>query len=415
MTHYRFDDYGNELPPIPKTITEINNEIKSLIEEEAILQDVYAVGEISNYKKHSTGHLYLTLKDEFCEIRAVMFRTYAQKMKFVPENGMRVIVHARIGVYPQNGSYQMYIDSMQPDGVGSLHLAFEQLKSKLEREGLFDIEHKKDIPYFPLKIGVITSPTGAAIRDIIKVTTQRCPLTKIILFPSLVQGENAAQELILGVEYFNIEKSVDVIIIGRGGGSIEDLWPFNDEDLARAVYKSEIPIISAVGHEIDFTLCDFVADIRAATPSHAAELATPNCDDIKNTVNFLYDKLLTLIESQIQYKKSRIKDLESSKVLQNPLAALDIPKLRLISLENSLISSFSNSISKNKQRFLEANSKLIALNPMSILSRGYGAVLGENNNIIKSIDDVNKNDTITVKLSDGKISALVLNKSRGGK
>ena len=410
MTHYRFDDDGNELPPVLRTITEINYDIKSLIEEEVCLQDFYAVGEISNFKKHSTGHFYLTLKDETSEIRAVMFKTYAQRVKFKPENGLRVIVHARIGVYPVTGSYQMYIDSMQPDGIGDLQLAFEQLKRKLENEGLFDNEHKKSIPDFPKVIGIITSPTGAAVRDIIKVTSTRCPCVKLVLYPSLVQGMGAAEELTKGIEYFNITESVDTIIIGRGGGSYEDLWAFNDESLARAIYKSKIPVISAVGHEIDFTICDFVADLRAATPSHAAELATPNLQEIKNGLKQLSADLVSGINNALVSAKNRLKDLSASRVLTKPLTMLDIPKLKLASCEESLAFAMKNLISDKKYRFADINAKLVALNPMAVISRGYGAIFNEEKKVIKSVADLKIGDIVDIRLSDGQITAQIQDK-----
>lgn len=411
--NYRFDDEGNVLPPQPKSIYEINTYVKGLIEEEALLQDVYAVGEISNFKHHyATGHFYLTLKDDKSEIRAVMFRSYASKVKFKPQDGMRVIVHGRIGVYQQGGSYQLYIDSMQPDGVGSLHLAFEQLKARLEGEGLFDASHKKALPKYPKAIGVITSSTGAAIRDIIKVTTSRYPCVKLVLFPSLVQGNDAPEELISGIEYFNIVNSVDVIIIGRGGGSLEDLWAFNNEELARAVYNSKIPVVSAVGHEIDFTICDFVADVRAATPSHAAEIATPNLSEITYKLDNFYEKAKDAILSKIQWYREELDSLAKSRCLKNPLHMLDVPTLRLSNLAEKLAAGMLNQVSSVKERFINANSKLIALNPMSVLSRGYGAVLDKSNHVVKSVDDLNIDDNIVVMLKDGKISARVQNIDR---
>lgn len=407
--NYRFDENGNVLPPEPKSISEINGYIKLLVEEEALLQDVYAVGEISNFKNHyATGHFYFTLKDENSEIRAIMFRSFANKIKFKPEDGMRVIIHGRIGVYAQTGSYQIYIDSMQPDGLGDLHLAFEQLKTKLDGEGLFDVTHKKALPQYPSAIGIITSSTGAAIRDIIKVATRRYPLAKLVLFPSLVQGTDAPSELVKGIEYFNIVKSVDVIVIGRGGGSIEDLWAFNDEYLARAIYKSEIPVISAVGHEIDYTICDFVADVRAATPSHAAELATPDINEILYRLNSFKDRALDSIIDNIGAYRARIDRLSFSRVFTKPLAMLDIPTLKLSNLIEKLGSSTLDSVSNKRERFICVNSKLATLNPMAVLSRGYGAVFDEKSKVIKSIQDVNENDKITVKLSDGDIYATVL-------
>lgn len=406
--NYRFDENGNVLPPIPKSITEINNYVKALVEEEALLQDVYAVGEISNFKNHyATGHFYLTLKDEGSEIRAIMFRSYAQKIKFKPQDGMKVIVHGRIGVYVPGGSYQMYIEGMQPDGIGDLHLAFEQLKEKLDKEGLFKEEHKKALPKYPKTIGVITSSTGAAIRDIIKVATNRYPSVKIVLFPSLVQGSDAPADLVRGIEFFNILNNVDVIIIGRGGGSIEDLWAFNDETLARAVFKSKIPVISAVGHEIDYTICDFVSDIRAATPSHAAELATPDITEIFDKLNGFKQRALDAIINNIEAYRSRVEDLASSRVFVKPLTMLDIPSLKLANITDRLVSAIKESVSLQRERFAIVNSKLASLNPMAVLSRGYGAVFNINGKVINSIKNVEVSDEIVIKLSDGNVNATV--------
>lgn len=406
--NYRFDDDGNVLPPIPKTILEINNYIKELVEEEALLQDVFAVGEISNFKNHyATGHFYLTLKDADSEIKAVMFRSYARKLKFVPQDGMKVIVHGRIGVYHQAGTYQIYIDSMHPDGVGDLHIAYEQLKEKLSKEGLFDNEHKKSIPKFPKSIGIITSSTGAAIRDIIKVATSRYPCAKLILFPSLVQGNDAPNELIKGVEYFNIVNNVDVIIIGRGGGSIEDLWAFNDEMLARSIYASKIPVVSAVGHEIDYTICDFVADARAATPSHAAEMVTPDIKEINNKLQEFNKRALNAILDNIQSYKAIVEDLANSKSLSKPMSMLDIPNLKLTNISEKLLSVFQGCFNEKKESFINVNSKLSALNPMAVISRGYGAVFDEDNKIIKNVDNVSVGDEIAIKVSNGEINAVV--------
>ena len=411
--NYRFDDDGNVLPPIPKSITEINNYVKALVEEEALLQDVYAVGEISNFKNHyATGHFYLTLKDEDSEIRAIMFRSYAQKVKFKPENGLRVIVHGRLGVYAPGGTYQLYIESMQPDGIGDLHFAFEQLKERLDKEELFSITHKKELPKYPNTIGVITSSTGAAIRDIVKVATRRYPSVKIILFPSLVQGNDAPKDLISGIEVFNILNNVDVIIIGRGGGSIEDLWAFNNEELARAIYNSKIPVISAVGHEIDYTICDFVADVRAATPSHAAELATPDINEILNKLNSFKENALDAIINNIEAYRARVYDLASSRVFVKPMSMLDVPNLKLASITDKLIATMKSSLSEYRERFAIINSKLVSLNPMAVLSRGYGAVFNGDGKVINSIDDVKINDEVTVKLYNGKFSATVCKKEK---
>ncbi len=406
--NYRFDEDGNVLPPVPKTILEINNYIKELVEEEAFLQDIYAVGEISNFKNHyATGHFYLTLKDADSEIRAVMFRSHARKLKFIPQDGMKVIVHGRIGVYQQAGTYQLYIDNMHPDGVGDLHIAYEQLKEKLSKEGLFDIEHKKSIPKFPSSIGIITSSTGAAIRDIIKVSTSRYPCAKLILFPSLVQGNDAPDELIKGIEYFNIVNDVDVIIIGRGGGSIEDLWAFNNERLARAIYASKIPVVSAVGHEIDYTICDFVADARAATPSHAAEIVTPNIKEFNSKLQEFNKRALNSILDNIQSYKAIVMDLANSRPLSKPMSMLDIPNLKISSASEKLLSAFQNGLNGKKEAFINVNSKLSALNPMAVIARGYGAIFNKENEIVKKVDDVNIGDEISIKVSNGEINATV--------
>lgn len=407
MINYSFDDNGNQLPPKNKTVTEINEYIKWLIYGEAQLQDVYVVGELSNFKKHTTGHCYFSLKDEKCEIRAVMFASYARKLRFKPENGMKLVVHARVSVYPQGGSYQLYVDDMQPDGIGALYLAYEQLKNKLSNEGLFDDIYKKQIPKYPKRIGVITSPTGAAIRDIINVSTRRMPNIQILLYPTLVQGPEAPYELTRAVEYFNIENNVDVIIIGRGGGSIEDLWAFNDENLARAIFKSKIPIISGVGHEIDFTICDFVADIRASTPSAAAEIATSDIKEtIKNLNDFEYRALNSLV-GYVNFCRDKLENIKTNRIFKYPESLLDIPKMRF-SASVELLKSAMNEINLlNREEFAKINAKLYALNPMAVLSRGYGVVYDENNDILKSINNVLVGNKIKVRLCDGELKAIV--------
>ena len=405
-----FDDNGNQIPREPKTVSWINDYIKLLLEEEILLQDILVVGEISNYKKHSTGHLYFTLKDSKSEIRAVMFKSYASRVRFNIENGMRVIIHARIGVFPQSGAYQLYVDSIQPDGVGDLHLAYEQLKEKLFKEGLFDDEHKKTIPKFPACIGVITSPTGAAVKDIINIYSRRYPIAKLILYPSLVQGENAPSELIRGIEYFNVTESVDVIIIGRGGGSIEDLWAFNDESLARVIYNSKIPVISAVGHEIDFTICDFVADLRAPTPSAAAELATPNLTEIASKISEYNNRFLQAIAANVENSRNKLEKLSSSRVFLNPEMLFDTHKLQLDSIQNELNSRFDNIILKFRSSFAEKVAKLNALNPMSVLARGFSVVYDQNNEVIKSVEQTDINKEITIKFIDGNANAVVISK-----
>ena len=412
MANYRFDEDGNILPPEPKTISEINEYIKCLIDEEILLQDLYVVGEVSNFKRHTTGHCYFSLKDEKSEIRAIMFSSSAKKLKFMPENGIKVLVQARVGVYPQGGVYQLYVSDMQPDGVGSLYLALEQLKQKLQNEGLFDENNKKLIPKYPKKIGVITSPTGAAIRDIIKVSSRRNPFVNLVLYPTLVQGPEAPRELTKAIEYFNIVNSVDVIIIGRGGGSIEDLWAFNDENLARAIYKSRIPVISGVGHEIDFTICDFVSDVRAATPSAAAEIATPDIYEIKNNLDVINYRILNSFTSTLKNYREILSSYEKNKIFLRPASMLDIPKIRLTSMIEKLSNGMKSRQYCDKERFAEINAKLFSLNPMAVLSRGYGAVYKDDKTVVKSVDEVALGNEILIKMSDGSINAKVVSKER---
>ncbi len=412
---YRFDDNGNQLLPEPKSVSWLNEYIKSLIEEEVQLQDVYVLAEISNFKSHSTGHMYFTLKDESSEVRAVMFRTYASRLRFRPENGMKVFVHARVGVYEKAGSYQLYVDSMQPDGMGSLYLAFEQLKKKLSDEGLFDESHKKPLPKFPRKIGIITSPTGAAVRDIIKVSKKRCPFVKLVLFPSAVQGASAPEELTRAVEYLNATEYVDLIIIGRGGGSIEDLWAFNDEGLARAIYNSKIPVISAVGHEIDFTICDFVADVRAATPSHGAEIATPNVYELKANIEASYKSICSALSYKIENYKTRVNSLANNKVMKNPQILFDTKKMQLFTIAENMSDAILSKTKDLRLDLARLSASLNAMSPLAVLSRGYGAVFNENNEVVKSIDGVKPNDKILVKMADGSLNATVNSKEREGK
>ncbi len=410
--HYCFDENGNEILPEPKTVSWVNDYIKLLIEEEMLLQDIYISGEISNFKKHSSGHLYFTLKDDKSEIRAVMFKPNAIKVKFKIEDGLKVVIHARVGVYQQAGTYQLYVDSIIPEGIGALHLAFEQLKNRLAKDGFFDEAHKKALPKFPKRIGIITSPTGAAIRDIINVATRRYPIAELVLFPSLVQGEDASSNLIYGIEFFNITESVDVIIIGRGGGSIEDLWAFNDEYLAKAIYNSKIPVVSGVGHEIDFTICDFVADVRAATPSAAAELATPNLEEVFTKIDSFNQRAILSINQKIEEYKYRLNSLASSRVFVKPESMLDTPKIVLKTRQIELKHVFEHIVGNKKTSFKENVAKLNALNPLSVLSRGYTVASDSNGKCLKSIDEVNLDQEIVINFSDGKVVANPIYKER---
>ena len=403
---YIFDENGNELVPEPKTVSQINEYIKCLIDDEVMLRDVLICGEISNFKRHTSGHLYFTLKDQSSEIRAVMFRASAIKVRFKIENGQRVIVRARVGVYEQAGTYQLYVSTITPEGIGDLHLAYEQLKAKLYEKGLFDEDKKKEIPKFPKRIGIITSPTGAAVRDIINVATRRCPLCELILFPSLVQGEDAPLDLISGIDYFNITNSVDVIIIGRGGGSIEDLWAFNNEQLAYAIYNSKIPVISGVGHEIDFTICDFVADMRAATPSAAAELATPSVLELISTLKTFKQRSLYAIEAYLGDYRSRLDKVKKSSVFTSPENVIKLPKLKLDGLKNRFVSASDASIYKKRAKFTETVAKINALNPLNILERGF-AYVTQGEKVIKSAGELETNQEIDIKFASGTAKAVV--------
>ncbi len=391
------------------TITELNNYIKNLFEADAYLGNVWIKGEISNFKFHSTGHLYFSLKDDGSVIRAVMFKGSASKLVFVPENGMKVIAHGRITSFVRDGQYQIYIDAMEPDGIGALYIAYEQLKRKLEAMGLFDPKRKKPIPKIPSRIGIITSPTGAAIRDMINVAGRRFPYAKIILYPSLVQGPDAPPQLISGLKYFNDNNAADVIIIGRGGGSIEDLWAFNDERVAYAVAESHIPVISAVGHETDFTICDFVADRRAPTPSAAAEIAVPDTAELKNKFNNVIKHEAASIERLLSKHREKLTMLSSSRILKNPSVLIDDRRMAVLLASEKIASAESAKINTAKILLGRVSGKLEALNPLSVISRGYSAIYSEDNTLIKSVDQLAVGMKINFKTADGSAEATVNN------
>lgn len=389
------------------SVSQLNFYIKSKFDTDQNLQSVYLKGEISNLTDHyRSGHIYLSLKDEKAAIKAVMFASNASRLKFRPQDGMKVLVRGRVSVYEVSGQYQFYIEDMQPDGIGALNLAFEQLKNKLSSEGLFDEEHKKPLPLYPKKIGVITSPTGAAVQDICRILKRRYPLGEIIMCPVLVQGENAAPQLTAAVERFNKLKCADVIIIGRGGGSIEDLWAFNDETLARAVYNSDIPVVSAVGHETDFTICDFVADVRASTPSAAAELVSPEIDSMKSEILYYQKKLYDLTNAKISYEKQRLEHLAKSKVLSSPLEFVNNRNMKLDTLTSRMKTVYISILSEKQREFAALNAKMDALSPLKILSRGY-SITEKDNKVINSVNSVNVDDIITVRLFDGKLSCKI--------
>ncbi len=391
------------------TITELNTYIKNVFERDDRLADIWLKGEISNFKFHSTGHLYFSLKDEGSVIKAVMFKSSAFRLPFIPENGMKVLCHGRVTSFVRDGQYQIYLDSMEPDGVGSLYIAFEQLKKKLESQGLFDPARKKPLPKIPSRIGIITSPTGAAIRDMINVSSRRFPYAKIILYPALVQGPDAPPQLVEGLRYFNENSAADVIIIGRGGGSIEDLWAFNDERVAYAVAASRIPVISAVGHETDFTICDFVADRRAPTPSAAAEIAVPDTNELKNKFNNVIRHEYMSIEKMITRYREKLSYLSSSRMLKNPQTLIDDKRLAIV-LASEKISAYENSkLSEAKFLLGKVSGKLEALNPLAVISRGYSAVYSQDKKLIKSVDQLSVGMKINFKTSDGSAEASVDN------
>lgn len=380
-----------------------------IIDNDELLVSVCVRGEISNFTNHyKTGHFYMTLKDEASLIKAVMFRGNASKLKFLPENGIKVIVTGRVSAYIRDGQYQIYIDSMEPDGIGALYIAYEQLKKKLAAEGLFDREKKKPLPKIPTRIGIITSPTGAAIRDIINILGRRFPLCRPILYPSLVQGDGASAQIIAGIDYFNEKKNVDVLIVGRGGGSLEDLWAFNDEALCRRVAASDIPIISAVGHETDFTLCDFAASVRAPTPSAAAELAVPESSELKRKINNVNTRMELLCGQRITLLKEKLVSLSNSRVLTNPMNFIDDRKMALGMTEDKLITRMSTLLERKKSSLASHTAKLDALNPLSVVARGYSAVFDDEGKLIKSVSQTKKGDMVSFMVTDGKISAEVV-------
>lgn len=384
------------------SVSQLNRYIKMNFDADENLANIFISGEISNFTNHyRTGHLYFTLKDDSAAVRAVMFNSSAKRLKFMPEDGMKVIARGRVSVYEASGQYQLYVDDMQPDGVGALNLAYEQLKEKLQKEGLFSELHKKPLPPYPEKVGVITSPTGAAVRDIINVLGRRFPYAEIVFCPVLVQGEGAHLQLTDAVNLFNSERAADVIIIGRGGGSIEDLWEFNDEGLARAVYNSEIPVISAVGHETDFTICDFVADMRAPTPSAAAELAVPDANELQYALSALKNRMFLNVSSGIADRRSRLEYLTSKGALKSPDEMLSNRSQRIDTAFSKMLSSYENRIGGKKVEFISAATALSKLDPMSVLMRGFAFVSDKNGKNVYSSQALAKGDKINVRFHDG--------------
>ena len=390
------------------SVTQLNTYIKSIIDGDSLLRSLYVVGEISNFTNHyRTGHFYLTLKDENCAVKAVMFASANRRLKFMPENGMKVIVRGRVSVFERDGQYQLYIDDMQPDGLGALNLAFEQLKNRLAQEGLFDERFKKPIPYRCMRIGVVTSATGAVIQDIRNVISRRYPLAEIILAPVQVQGALAAPQIVDAIERFNSGDYADVLIVGRGGGSLEDLWAFNEEIVARAVFKSRIPIISAVGHETDFTICDFVADLRAPTPSAAAELAVPDIrEDIAFVQTVVYECEATLLQ-RVNDEKERLEMIKERLRYRSPSMLIDQKIQTVDTLMTSALLSVQRKLDSETARLSSTAARLDALSPLKVMARGY-SIVTKDEKVVASSKALKKGDRITVGFSDGERKCEVL-------
>ena len=389
------------------SITQINEYIRSMMDGDRLLCGVAVRGEISNYKVYPSGHHYFTLKDDGAALKCVMFRGNATKLRFRPDNGMQVVAMGKISVYPRDGAYQLYCTGLILDGVGDLYAAFEQLKTKLAAEGLFDPAHKKPIPQFPKTIGIVTSSAGAAVHDMLRILNKRFPLTRVRLLPVRVQGAEAPDEIAAAIGYANHHKLADLLIVGRGGGSIEDLWAFNDERVAYAIYRSEIPIISAVGHEPDVTISDFVADLRAATPSNAAELAVPDQDALRQMLDTMSSAMATALQRQLKGLQQRLKMLSESPALQSPQGYLEQRSKSVELLRNRLTAAQSTVLSRHNQRYLTLAAKLDALSPLKVLTRGYAMVQDTGGEVIRSVKQTETGGAIEITLRDGTVSATV--------
>lgn len=392
----------------PITVTDLNKYIKDKIDGDEMLNNVLVKGEISNFKNHYTGHMYFTLKDENSLIKCVMFKSYTTHLSFMPKDGMKVMVLGSVAVFERDGIYQIYAKAMKEDGLGSLYTAYEELKKKLEQEGLFAESHKKKIPFMPKTIGVLTSNTGAVIRDIINVSTRRNPGVHIRLYPVPVQGPGAAEKIAEGIKFMNENKLADVLIIGRGGGSLEDLWPFNEEIVARAIYDSELPIISAVGHETDFTIADFVADLRAPTPSAAAELAVANIEDVRETLKLYNNRYKVALKKKIELMRLSYEKCMARPAYKNPTQKINeqymVIDIKVKALQNSMMLKLKEA----KTSFVKETAKLDSLSPLKTLTRGYSIVTKqESGKVIKSVDDLNSGEKVNLRLSDGQKTATI--------
>lgn len=388
------------------SVSQLNGYIKSLMDADAVLGEVAVRGELSNYKVYPSGHHYFSIKDAEGTLRCVMFRREAAGMRFRPENGMKVIAYGRVTVFPRDGQYQLYCGGMTPDGAGDLHVAFEQLKAKLQAEGLFDEDHKKPIPKFPARIALITSPAGAAVRDMLHILGARWPMSKVAVVPVRVQGTEAPAEIAAAISWVNRYRCADLIITGRGGGSIEDLWAFNEEVVAKTIYTSEIPIISAVGHEPDVTIADFVADLRAATPSNAAELAVPDQNDIYERLYRLSDRLSRTMGRRLTTERQRLEYLSSSRALQNPLNYIQDRRVLLDYQRDRLAHGLTSALGRERSRFARLAAALDAMSPLKVLGRGYAIAQKEDGGVVRSVKDVKPGERLALRMSDGNISVI---------
>ena len=392
------------------SITQINEYIRGRMDADPLLGNVAVRGEISNYKMYPSGHHYFTLKDEGGALKCVLFKSNAVRLRFRPENGMKVLAMGKISVYPRDGAYQLYCTAMTMDGIGDLYAAFEQLKAKLAAEGLFDPAHKKPLPKYPGVIGIVTSSAGAAVHDMLRILRKRYPLTRVRLFPVRVQGVEAPPEIVGAIRYANRYKLADLLIVGRGGGSIEDLWAFNDERVARAIYDSEIPVISAVGHEPDVTISDFVADLRAATPSNAAELGVPDQEALQQLLDGFSSNMAASLARQVKAGKQHLKALADSPALRSPTGYLEQRRQNVLLLKNRLLAAQTQEVERKRRRYVEQTAKLDAMSPLKVLTRGYAMALTDDGSVLKSISQVELGQRIAVTVGDGSLSATVMDK-----
>ena len=396
------------------SVTQLNEYIRAVIDADSLLSGIAVKGEISNYKVYPSGHHYFTVKDENASLKCVMFRSSAVRLKFRPENGMKIIAMGRISVYPRDGTYQMYCTAMVMDGIGDLYAAFEQMKTKLAAQGLFDEAHKKPLPAYPRIIGIITSEAGAAVHDMLRILRKRYPLVKVLLLPVRVQGIEAPGEIAAAIDYANIYGLADLLIVGRGGGSIEDLWAFNEEIVAHAVFRSRVPVISAVGHEPDVTISDYVADLRAATPSNAAELAVPDQDALRQTLDSVSGMLTHAMEQKLKNARKHLALVSTSPSLQSPEQYIVQRRKSLLMLRGDIVQAMQHVVNRRKQQFISLTAKLDAMSPLKVITRGYAIAQTEDNSLIRSVKQVKVGEEISARVSDGTVYAQVTHVKEDG-